>query len=85
MTDAAQIVFRRPPDVLVTRDDEGHWCECQELGALGHGKTAALALADMMAEIAVSYDGLVGKPDNMLTKDARKVRDKLTELVKIRD
>jgi len=77
------IRFRGPVDVTVTQDDDGFWCESEELCAIGNGSTAAGAQADMMADIAVVYNGLVGEPDEKLTKDARELRDNLVRLVEI--
>lgn len=64
------------------RKESGVWsCQEDHLGVMGYGDSREKALADFMEDFAVAYDGLVGKPDSLLTEDARELRDVLANMV----
>ncbi len=73
--------FNTPVLMTTNRDGDGWLCEIVSLDLSGYGSTEADAYQDLAMGFAVSYDGLIGEPDDSLTPDAQMLRDRFSTLV----
>ena len=75
-------LLRRPVRCLSARQEDLWVFECPEYGLSAFSADRAEALQQLHEGFAFLYDGLVNEPDDALTPDALRLRDKLRADVK---
>ena len=73
--------LRRPMLCIALHEDDQWVCECGPLKLWGHGSSQESAIADLMDDFAISYDGLANEPDDALSADAQLLKYRLRDLV----
>lgn len=72
----------KEPTTCYARFAQGYYeFECPEYHVEGYAKNRQEAFAELNADFACRYDGLVNEPDDALTLDALEARDHLRERV----
>ena len=62
-------------------DEDGLWVLNSDIGVEGTGVTVGAAAEDLETNLVEQYRRLVGRPDEELTGDARRLRNDLTALI----
>lgn len=83
--DALHYVLKESVEIRVCAEDEGWAIECERYDLYSFAPSEQLAFRDLNEEFAILYNGLANEPDSSLTQDAREMRDKLLDEVKVRE